>query len=122
MAATALASSISTPLRIGTAGGGLPLMQPLVPIEPASLRQTGCTVPELEGLCVRYFSYCGTGPGRAIADNIELPFSIVTEILNSLKEQLLVVLRETAPLSDYMYELTEQGLINARRRAQHCTY
>ena len=116
-----LPPSISTPFATGMAGcSSLP--HPFFPYEPTSLRQAGLTVPEIEGFCLRYLLNCGKSHGRAIADNIKLPFVLVSEILTSLKDQLLVVLRETAPMNDYIYELTDQGLIRARRRAEHCTY
>lgn len=92
------------------------------PTEPSSLKQAGLTVSEVEGFCLRYLLNCGTGTGRAIAENLKLPFVLVAEILQQLKDQLLVTFRDTAAMSDYVYELSEQGLTRARRRAEHCTY
>jgi hypothetical protein len=92
------------------------------PHEPATLKDTGLSVAEVEGFCMRYLLNCGTGTGRAISDNLKLPFVIVHQILQALKDQLLVTFRDTAPMNDYVYELTEQGLVRARRRAEHCTY
>jgi hypothetical protein len=92
------------------------------PIEPTSLRQAGLTDAEVEGYCLRYLLNCGTGTGRAIADNLKLPFVLVSSVLLTLKQQLLITIRNTAPMADYLYELTEEGLIRARRRAEHCTY
>jgi hypothetical protein len=108
-------------------GGSPVLSQPhgneaFFPIEPTSLRQAGLTDAEIEGFCLRYLLNCGTGTGRAIADNLKLPFAMVATVLQLLKQQLLVTFRDTAPMSDYVYELTDQGLIRARRRAEHCTY
>jgi predicted ATPase with chaperone activity len=106
---------ISTPSSSGTTVG-------FVPVEPTSLRQAGLTEAEVEGFCLRYLLNCGTGMGRAIAENLKLPFLLVAEVLQSLKDQMLVTLRGSAPMGDYVYELTDQGLIRARRRAEHCTY
>lgn len=92
------------------------------PEEPQSLRHAGLTIAEVEGFCLRYLLNCGTGLGRAIADNLKLPFALVAEVLVSLKDQLLVTFRDAAPMGDYVYELTDQGLVRARRRAEHCTY
>lgn len=92
------------------------------PVEPTTLRQAGLSVAEVEGFCLRYLLNCGTGLGRAIAENLKLPFVMVADILHSLKDQLLVTFRDTAPMGDYVYELTDQGLVRARRRAEHCTY
>jgi predicted ATPase with chaperone activity len=47
---------------------------------------------------------------------------LVHTLLQSLKDQLLITLRDSAPMNDYVYELTEQGLVRARRRAEHLTY
>lgn len=95
---------------------------PFFPREPGNLKEAGLTAAEVEGFCLRYLLTCGTGSGRAIADNLKLPFNIVHEILQLLKDQLLVTFRDTAPMNDYVYELSEQGLVRARRRAEHCTY
>ncbi len=92
------------------------------PVEPTSLQQAGLTDAEIEGYCLRYLLNCGTGTGRAIADNLKLPFGLVSTVLQVLKIQMLVTFRDAAPMSDYVYELTEQGLVRARRRAEHCTY
>ncbi|MGE0760662.1 MAG: AAA family ATPase, partial [Pirellulaceae bacterium] len=95
---------------------------PFFPVEPNSLKEAGLSVAEVEGFCLRYLLTCGTGSGRAISDNLKLPFILVNGVLQSLKDQLLVTFRDTAPMNDYVYELTEQGLVRARRRAEHLTY
>ena len=71
---------------------------------------------------MKYMLNCGAAAGRAIADQIRLPFRLIERLLRQLKEHLLVVYKSSAPLSDYVYELTETGHERARRFSQRCTY
>ena len=108
----------ATPTSVGKEGE----YEGFFPVEPSSLKEAGLTHAEVEGFCLRYLLTCGTGSGRAIADNLKMPFNLVGDVLQSLKDQLLLTYRDSAPMNDYVYELSEQGLVRARRRAEHCTY
>lgn len=99
-----------------------PVYEGFIPEEPTTLKDAGLTLAEVEGFCLRYLLNCGTGSGRAIADNLKLPFNMVAGVLGVLKDQLLLTFRDTTPMNDYVYELSDQGLVRARRRAEHCTY
>jgi predicted ATPase with chaperone activity len=117
-ASTVIARTRS-PLNVGKELGGY---DGFFPVEPTSLKEAGLTIAEMEGFCLRYLLTCGTGSGRAIADNLRMPFNLIAEVLQMLKDQLLLTFRDSAPMNDYVYELSEQGLIRARRRAEHLTY
>ncbi|MEX0819132.1 MAG: AAA family ATPase [Pirellulaceae bacterium] len=92
------------------------------PSEPQSLHETGLTFAEVEGLILKYLLNCGTAAGRHVASQIKLPFALVSPILGELKSQLLVTYRDTAPMNDYLYELTDTGLVRARQRNERCTF
>lgn len=95
---------------------------PFVPRVPKSLEETRLTQSEIESLVMKYLLNCGAASGRQISDHIRLPFCLMERLLRQLKESLLLVYRGSAPLSDYVYELTEVGHERARRYSQRCTY
>ncbi|MCA9270958.1 MAG: AAA family ATPase, partial [Planctomycetales bacterium] len=95
---------------------------PFVPAEPTSLRAAGLTESEVEALILKCLLNCGDVAGRAIAEQLHLPFRIVQQLLAQLKLERLVVYRGDAGLNDYQYQLTDAGADRAKRFAQHCTY
>jgi predicted ATPase with chaperone activity len=93
-----------------------------VPRAPETLEETGLSQSEVEALVMKYLLNTGAASGRQISDHLHLPFRVMERLLRQLKEALLVVYRGSAPLSDYVYELTEVGHERARRYSQRCTY
>jgi predicted ATPase with chaperone activity len=96
--------------------------EPFVPREPSSLEATGLTRNDVESLILKFLLHVGAASGRQIADQIKLPFGCISPLLQMLKSQLLVMYRNSAPMSDYEYELSETGLERARRFYDNCTY
>ncbi|MBC8351960.1 MAG: AAA family ATPase [Planctomycetes bacterium] len=92
------------------------------PSEPQSLRESGLSFAEVEGLILKYLLNCGTAAGRHIANQIKLPFGLMTPVLLDLKSQMMVSYRDSAPMNDYLYELTDSGLMRARQRNERCTF
>ena len=92
------------------------------PTEPQTIQEAGLTFAEVEGLILKYLLNCGTAAGRHVASQIKLPFGLIGPILDQLKAQLLVTYRDAAPMGDYLYELTETGLMRARQRSERCTF
>ncbi|MFV1964616.1 MAG: AAA family ATPase, partial [Pirellulaceae bacterium] len=93
-----------------------------LPAEPRSFRDAGLTESAVESLVVKFLLSRGDAAGRTIADQIKLPFVIVDELLRQMKFDHLLVYRDSAPMSDYIYQLTDVGRERARRLAEHCTY
>lgn len=93
-----------------------------LPREPDTLAAAGLTRDLAESLIFKFLLNYGSASGRRIADQIKLPFSIVYQLLQSLKTQLLVGYKGTAAMSDYEYELSNGGTERARRCNEQCTY
>jgi len=93
-----------------------------MPLEPDSLQAAGLAESEVEALALKYLLACGEAAGREIADQVKLPFLLVEPLLRQMKNNQLVVHRGTAPMNDFVYQLSELGRERARRLAQHCTY
>ncbi len=79
------------------------------PAEPQSLRDTGLSVALVESLICKYLAVAGTAGGRVIAEQLCLPFSLLEDLLASLRTRQIIVHTGSAPFNDYYYMLTESG-------------
>ena len=52
----------------------------------------------------------GTATGAEIAQHIGLPFPVTEKVLHALRQERLLVVRNAAALTDYLYEITDFGL------------
>jgi DNA-binding PadR family transcriptional regulator len=93
-----------------------------IPLDPSSIREAGLTDSECESLLMKYLLSRGDCSGRDMADQIKLPFVLIEPILRQLKYDQLLVYRGSAPMNDYVYQLTDLGRERARRFMDHCTY
>ncbi len=92
------------------------------PVEPESFAEAGVTDGQIEELTLKYLLSIGTAEGRAVADQVKLPFKLIDELLAQMKSDQLVVYHGSAPMNDYVYKLTDMGRERARRHSQHCSY
>ncbi|MCE9544359.1 MAG: AAA family ATPase [Planctomycetia bacterium] len=95
---------------------------PFVPNEPRSLREAHLSDSEVEALALKFLLSRGDASGRSIADQVKLPFMMIEPLLASMKWEQIVAHRGSAPMNDYLYQLTDRGRDRARRLAEHCTY
>ena len=93
-----------------------------MPIEPASFEEAGLNDSEVEALILKLLLARGDAVGRDIAEQVKLPFMPVSQLLSEMKYSQLVVYRGSAPMNDFVYQLTDLGRERARRLSQHCTY
>jgi DNA-binding PadR family transcriptional regulator len=93
-----------------------------IPLDPPTIRDAGLTDSEVEALILKYLLSRGDCAGREIADQIKLPFILIDPLLRQLKYDQLLVYRGSAPMNDYVYQLTDLGRERARRFMDHCTY
>jgi hypothetical protein len=93
-----------------------------VPTEPDSFEAAGLADSEVEALILKFLLARGDAAGRDIADQVKLPFVPVGQLLSEMKYSQLVGHRGSAPMNDFVYQLTDLGRERARRLSQHCTY
>ncbi len=93
-----------------------------LPAEPGSFRDASLNDSLVESLVLKYLLARGDATGRDAADQVKLPFILIDELLRSLKSEQLVTHRGSAPMNDFVYELTDLGRERARRFWNHCTY
>ena len=93
-----------------------------IPLEPTSIREAGLTDSEIESLVLKYLLARGDMTGREIAEQIRMPFALLDQLMRQLKLDQLLIYRGSAPMNDYIYQLTDLGRERARRYLEHCTY
>jgi predicted ATPase with chaperone activity len=93
-----------------------------VPLAPESVRATGLSQTQVESLILKFLLNTGQASGREIAEQIAIPFGLVERLLHALKMDQLVGIKSSAPVGDYMFELSSAGSDRARRYAEQCTY
>lgn len=125
---------VPKPAPSAPAGGATPEPAPLavdpitgqisefIPQEPDSIRGAGLTDSEVEALILKYLLARGDATGRDIADQVKLPFILLADLLRALKQDQLLVYKGSAPMNDYICQLTDLGRERARRYTEYCTY
>ena len=93
-----------------------------IPIEPGSFREAGLNDSEVESLILKYLLSRGEASGRDVTSQLRLPFLLIAPLLHQMKHDQLLGIRGSAPMNDYVYQLTDIGRERARRQAEHCTY
>ncbi len=92
------------------------------PAEPVSLEQAGVTEGQLEHLVLRCLAAAGDLSGRQLAEQHAMPFGLIEPAFADLKQAQLVAYRGSAPMNDYIYQLTDMGRETAKKLSDHCSY
>lgn len=93
-----------------------------VPRSPQTLQEAGLTADDVEMIICKLLLAKGSHAGRTIAEHLGLPFGVVEPLLVTLKNDLILAYKNSAPFNDYEYELTDVGRERARRYLEECTY
>jgi predicted ATPase with chaperone activity len=92
------------------------------PQAPASLEETGLNTDAVQRLALKFLAAKGSSTGRAICNQIRLPFHIVEPVLKHLKQDQLVTFRGAAEMGDYEYAITAMGRERAAAFNEECMY
>ena len=92
------------------------------PLEPKTLEAAGVSEGQLEHLILKSLAACGDLTGRGLAEQHTLPFRLVEPILQIMKDAQLVAFRGSAPMNDYIYQLTDMGRERAKKLTEICSY
>jgi predicted ATPase with chaperone activity len=93
-----------------------------LPVEPESLADTGLNEHDLEAFVLKLLLKRGTCTGRGIADCLQLSRPILQQPLERLRAELMIAIKGSSGLEDYVFQLTEAGFDRARRESQNCSY
>ncbi|RIK83129.1 MAG: AAA family ATPase [Planctomycetota bacterium] len=92
------------------------------PHEPSSLHAAGLTEGQLEHLVLKCINACGDMSGRDLAEHHAVPFRLLAPVLHGMKLAQLVAFRGSAPMNDFVYQLTDLGRERAKKLTEHCSY
>lgn len=93
-----------------------------IPIEPDSLDEAGLTDGDVESLVLKTLNGRAEATGRYLSDHLKLPFRIIDPLLHAMKHDRLVAHKNSAPMNDYVYQLTDLGRERAKKFVELCTY
>jgi predicted ATPase with chaperone activity len=93
-----------------------------LPVEPETLADTGLTEHELEAYVLKLLLKRGTSTGRGIAECLHLPRHLLQQPLERLRAELMIGIKGSSGLEDYVFQLSEAGYERARRESQQCSY
>ncbi len=93
-----------------------------VPPEPTSLIDSGLQRAELESLVLKILLQRGTCTGSVISEVACLPRTIVGETLDRIRNELLVTIKSSSGIQDYVYQLTDAGFQRAQQYAARCNF
>jgi predicted ATPase with chaperone activity len=99
-------------------GDGIPVGPP----EPASLNDLGIPPAEVESLVLKVLLQRGNCTGSAVAEVVCLPRTIVGEMLDRLRNELLVTIKSSSGIHDYIYQLSDAGFNRAQQHAARCNF
>ncbi len=92
------------------------------PHEPQSLESAGLSEGQIEHLVLKCLNACGDMSGRDLAEQHAIPFRMLAPILQAMKLAQLVGFRGSAPMNDFVYQLTEMGRERAKKLTESCSY
>jgi hypothetical protein len=97
-------------------------LEPWRPEEPQSLKAAGVTEGQLEHLVLKCLSACSEMSGRALSEQHAIPFRLLAPVLQEMKLGQLVGFRGSAPMNDFIYQLTDLGRERAKKLSELCSY
>jgi predicted ATPase with chaperone activity len=130
---TDLASQFSSTISVMLAQGAGHPKEPFVqerpaapvrflPVEPDTIADTGLSEHEIEAFLLKLLLKRGTSTGRGLAESLHLPRQILQQPLERLRAELMIAIKGSSGLEDFVFQLTEAGFDRARREVQHCSY
>jgi predicted ATPase with chaperone activity len=93
-----------------------------VPLEPDDVSGLGISANEVEALILKFMLNNGPASGCEIAEQTRLPVKIVRDLMQRLKEEMLVGHKGSAGMGDFVFQLSDTGQERARRYWEQCTY
>jgi hypothetical protein len=113
---------ITTPQQEAAPTPPRPAEEEFTPREPRTLEEADLTPSAVEGLILKTMFSRGDLTGRQLSDQVKLPFLLIDGLLGIMRKDQLLVHKGSAPMNDYLYQLTDLGRERARRLAAQSTY
>ncbi len=93
-----------------------------VPRVPERIEDTGLSIAQLEALICKQIATVGASSGHQVARQLGLSLGVLQPVFDALRTRQVLVHVGSAPLSDYIYRLTEQGRAHTHALQQACSY
>ena len=93
-----------------------------LPLVPQSIKDTGVSASQIEALILKFLLNVGVATGNEVAQQLRLPFKLVSALLRQMKADQMVTYRGMNELNDHEHQLTPNGFEQAQRYSKHCTY
>src|SRR4051812_8550737 len=100
-ASTAIPGERRLALASGQAAPSAASQREFVPAEPTTLETTGLLPNDVEPLVLKLLLTSGATVGRRIAEQVRLPFGLMSELLRTLRTQLLLAISKEATMGDF---------------------
>jgi MoxR-like ATPase len=92
------------------------------PRAPKTLQEAGLHESDVSALILKFLSYRRAETGFRIGQQLGLRLPVIEGLLRNMKQDRFVVYKGSAAGGDYVYELTDIGLEQARGLNEQCTY
>jgi hypothetical protein len=93
-----------------------------IPPEPETLLDSSLPRAELDSLVLKILLQRGACTGAVISEVTCMPRGIVSETLDRIRNELLVTIKSSSGIHDYIYQLTEAGFKRAQQYASRCNF
>ncbi|MCA9238608.1 MAG: AAA family ATPase [Planctomycetales bacterium] len=95
---------------------------PPAPPEPETLQQAGVSASDVDALILKLLLHHGDCTGAEVSEHVCLGRVLVSEVLSRLREELLVAIKSSSGIHDFIFQLTDAGHARARRYAEQCNF
>ena len=99
-----------------------PINDRFLPIAPKSMQESGLHQNDIFPVVLKFLFLHGVQPGRKVAEQMKLPFHLISPLLEHLKNEMLIGRKSVHGVADYAYELTAKGVEQAKIAMKRTTY
>jgi len=92
------------------------------PLEPQTLKEAGLSEGQLEHLVLKCLNASSDLSGRELSEHHAVPFRLLEPVLQAMKQAQLLAFRGSAPMNDFVYQLTDIGRERAKKLTELCSY
>jgi predicted ATPase with chaperone activity len=92
------------------------------PAEPRNLEETGLNEGLVDSLILKHLAAVGTERGRALAEQLSLPYGILEDRFQKLRSRQLLTHKGGAALNDFYYTLSDHGREYTQLLHDACAY
>lgn len=120
--ADAMTTIAETQAAVGNHARSEPKPLPASPREPVTLAEAGLSETDVDGLVLKHLMQLGSLTGRQMATHVCLSLKLIGESMERLRDELLITIKASAGVGDYLYLLSEAGFQRAQQHMARTAY